>query len=58
MSFSLFLILLIPLLFVIGTVYSSIKEQKKLENGQLKTILTKRDQLRQKTLDKLSDKNR
>ena len=58
MSFSLLLILLIPPLFVVGTVYSSIKEQKKLENGQLKTILTKREQLRQKTLDKLSDKNR
>ena len=58
MSFSLLLILLIPLLFVVGTVYSSIKEQKNLENGQLKTILTKREQLRQKTLDKLSDKNR
>lgn len=58
MSFSLVLILLIPLLFVIGTVYSSIKEQKKLENGQLKTILTKREQQRQKTLDKLSNKNR
>lgn len=58
MSFSLILILLIPILFVIGTVYSSIKEQKKLENGQLKSILAKREQLKQNTLSKLSKKEK
>ena len=37
------LIILLPFLFLIGVIYNSIKEQKRLENSQmLKQILQKR----------------
>ena len=42
MSFYIILIILVPILFVIGTIYNAIKEQNKLENGALKDILKRR----------------
>ena len=41
MSFWLVLVIAIPILFVIGTTYNAIKEQKKLEEGILKNVLKK-----------------
>ena len=38
----LYIVIAVPVLFVIGTVYSALKEQKKLEQGELKRVLEKR----------------
>ena len=38
----LYIVIAVPVLFVIGTVYSALKEQKKLEQGELKCVLEKR----------------
>ena len=45
MSFGLVLVIAIPILFVIGTTYNAIKEQKKLEDGILKNVLKKREEM-------------
>ncbi len=50
MSFWLILVILVPILFVIGTTYNAIKEQKKLENGVLKTVLQKREEEKRRHL--------
>ncbi|GEM_PF-1122713 len=50
MSFWLILVILVPILFVIGTTYNAIKEQKKLENGILKTVLQKREEEKKRHL--------
>ncbi|MGN1282055.1 MAG: hypothetical protein ACI4UM_09195 [Succinivibrio sp.] len=41
-SFVIILIVIAPVLFVIGVVYNALKEQKKLEQGELKKILESR----------------
>ena len=46
MSFGLVLVIAIPILFVIGTTYNAIKEQKKLEDGILKNVLKKREEMK------------
>lgn len=50
MSFWIVLIILVPILFVIGTIYNALKEQKKLEEGELKNILEQRAKLKAKAL--------
>lgn len=52
MSFWLVLVIAIPILFVIGTTYNAIKEQKKLENGILKNVLKKREEMKKINLKK------
>ncbi|MBQ9274830.1 MAG: hypothetical protein IJ228_08455 [Succinivibrio sp.] len=42
------LIISIPLLFVVGISYNAYKEQKKLEQGELKSILSEREQERKR----------
>ncbi len=42
----LYLIIALPFLFLIGVIYNSIKEQKKLEGGKLKQILAEREKER------------
>ena len=42
MSWWLCLVIAAPLLFVIGTVISALKEQEKLEKGPLKKVLEER----------------
>ncbi len=51
MSIWLILVIAIPILFIIGTTYNAIKEQKRLENGKLKEILKQRAQEKQKALE-------
>lgn len=46
MSFWLVLVIAIPILFVTGTTYNAIKEQKKLEDGILKNVLKKREEMK------------
>lgn len=50
MSFSILLIILVPIMFIIGTAYNALKEQKKLENGKLKEILEKRALIKEQAL--------
>ena len=50
MSFSILLIILVPIMFIIGTTYNALKEQKKLENGKLKEILEKRALIKEQAL--------
>lgn len=52
MSFGLVLVIAIPILFVIGTTYKAIKEQKKLEDGILKIVLKKREEMKKINLKK------
>ena len=51
MSFWLVLVIAIPILFVIGTTYNAIKEQKKLEDG-IKNVLKKREEMKKINLKK------
>ncbi|MBQ8023835.1 MAG: hypothetical protein IJ254_06170 [Succinivibrio sp.] len=53
MSFWLILVIAVPILFVVGTTYNAIKEQKKLENGVLKTVLQKREEEKRRHLKML-----
>ena len=46
------LVIAIPILFVIGTTYNAIKEQKKLEDGILKIVLKKREEMKKINLKK------
>lgn len=57
MSYLLILVIAIPVLFVIGTTYNALKEQKRLEEGPLKEILSKREQEKREAL-KNSSKNK
>ena len=50
MSFSILLIILVPIMFIIGTTYNALKEKKKLENGKLKEILEKRALIKEQAL--------
>ena len=52
MSFGFVLVIAIPILFVIGTTYNAIKEQKKLEDGILKNVLKKREEMKKINLKK------
>lgn len=52
MSFGLVLVIAIPILFVIGTTYNAIKGQKKLEDGILKNVLKKREEMKKINLKK------
>ena len=52
MSFWLVLVIAIPILFVIGTTYNAIKEQKKSEDGILKNVLKKREEMKKINLKK------
>lgn len=52
MSFGLVLVIAIPILFVIGTTYNAIKEQKKLGDGILKNVLKKREEMKKINLKK------
>lgn len=54
MSYLLILVIAIPVLFVIGTTYNAMKEQKRLEEGPLKEILSKREQEKREALRNLS----
>ncbi len=36
------MVIAVPILFIIGTTYNALKEQKRLEDGPLKEILEKR----------------
>ncbi len=56
MSFGLVLVIAIPILFVIGTTYNAIKEQKKLEDGILKNVLKKREEMKKINLKKHKNK--
>ncbi len=38
----LYLLIILPFLFLLGTIVSALKEQKKLENGLLKKVLEQR----------------
>lgn len=61
MSYLLILVIAIPVLFVIGTTYNALKEQKRLEEGPLKEILSKREQEKREALrnsSKNKDKNK
>lgn len=51
MSFGFVLVIAIPILFVIGTTYNAIKEQKKLEDG-IKNVLKKREEMKKINLKK------
>lgn len=53
-----YLAIAIPILFVIGTVYNAIKEQKKLENGELKRVLKKRALEKRHLLERLEQKKK
>src|SRR5574344_747598 len=53
MNLTVILIILVPILFVIGTIYAAIKDQKRLEQGKLKEILEKREEDRNKILKKI-----
>ena len=50
MSYLLILVIAIPVLFVIGTTYNALKEQKRLEEGPLKEILSKKEQEKREAL--------
>ena len=52
MSFGFVLVIAIPILFVIGTTYNAIKEKKKLEDGILKNVLKKREEMKKINLKK------
>ena len=52
MSFWLVLVIAIPILFVIGTTYNAIKEQKKLVDGILKYVLKKLEEMKKISLKK------
>ena len=52
-----YIVIAVPLLFVIGTVYSAIKEQKKLEQGELKRVLEKRAEEKHHLLTKYGGKS-
>lgn len=58
MSFWLILVILIPVLFVIGTTYNAIKEQKKLEDGVLKKILKNREEMKKLHLKMQQNQNK
>ncbi|MDY6466776.1 MAG: hypothetical protein SPK65_09290 [Succinivibrio dextrinosolvens] len=61
MSYLLILVIAIPVLFVIGTTYNALKEQKRLEEGPLKEILSKREQEKREALrnsSKIKDNNK
>lgn len=61
MSYLLILVIAIPVLFVIGTTYNALKEQKRLEEGPLKEILSKREQEKREALrnsSKVKDNNK
>ncbi|WP_295353498.1 hypothetical protein [uncultured Succinivibrio sp.] len=61
MSYLLILVIAIPVLFVIGTTYNALKEQKRLEEGPLKEILSKREQEKREALRnsyKIKDNNK
>ena len=48
------LLILIPILFVVGTVVSALNEQRKLENGLLRKIIAQRAKEREEHLKKMS----
>ena len=48
----------IPFLFLIGTIYSAIKDQKRLENGPLKDIIAKKKEQRVNNLNKVLEQNK
>lgn len=48
------LLILIPILFVIGTVVSALNEQKRLENGLLRKVIAQRAKDREEYLKKLA----
>lgn len=52
MSFWLIVVIALPLLFVVGTTYNAIKEQKKLEEGLLKKVLKTREEIKKHSLNK------
>ena len=58
MSFGFVLVIAIPILFVIGTTYNAIKEQKKLEDGILKNVLKKREEMKKINLKKQQKQKR
>ncbi|MDY6419383.1 MAG: hypothetical protein SPK70_07280 [Succinivibrio dextrinosolvens] len=61
MSYLLILVIAIPVLFVIGTTYNALKEQKRLEEGPLKEILSKRELEKREALrnsSKIKDNNK
>ena len=57
MNYLLILVIAIPVLFIIGTTYNALKEQKRLEEGPLKEILAQREQEKKLALKKSSNKN-
>ena len=61
MSYLLILVIAIPVLFIIGTTYNALKEQKRLEEGPLKEILSKREQEKREALrnsSRIKDNNK
>lgn len=48
------LLILIPILFVIGTVVSALNEQRRLENGLLRKIIAQRAKEREEHLKKMA----
>ncbi len=50
MPWYIFLVIVLPLLFVIGLVYNALKEQRRLERTVLPEIIKRREQERQELL--------
>jgi hypothetical protein len=53
MNIWLLLVIIVPFLFLIGTINNALKAQKKLEEGTLKELLKKREEQKQHAKDKL-----
>jgi len=53
MNIWLLLVIIVPFLFLIGTINNALKAQKKLEEGTLKELLKKREEQKKHAKDKL-----
>jgi putative exporter of polyketide antibiotics len=52
------ILILVPILFVIGTVVSALNEQRRLENGLLKKVIAERKKERELHMQKLLEQER
>ncbi|MGN0894992.1 MAG: hypothetical protein ACI4ND_08370 [Succinivibrio sp.] len=56
-TFTVILIVIAPILFIVGVINNALKEQKRLEQGELKRILDERKKKAEKA-KRLSEKTR
>ena len=56
-TFTVILIVIAPILFIVGVINNALKEQKRLEQGELKRILDERKKKAEKA-KRLSEKSR